>query len=178
MAADVRIVRLTGVGPGTETDITNSNTRLATDDNANPGDSYPIPIPAASVKRSFWCVTRLKAATTPAGTINNIQWYTDGVNSLGTGVTAFAGNSANYVRATGTIGDTGDELNPTNYSGLNSKTDMFSYTTGSPMSVAGSISNPSTLQFGNYVVLSIEVGSTAVAGVTPTETMTFRYDET
>jgi hypothetical protein len=55
--------------------------------------------------------------------------------------------------------------------------DAFSYTSGSPLSVTGSISNPSTGQFGDRVVYQIEVASTASPGATPTETITWKYDE-
>lgn len=56
-------------------------------------------------------------------------------------------------------------------------TSAFTYTSGSPLSVAGSINNPSTGVFGDPVQLQMSVASTATQGTTPSETLTFQYDE-
>jgi len=56
-------------------------------------------------------------------------------------------------------------------------TSAFTYTSGSPLSVSGSISNPSTGVFGDPVQLQMAVASTATQGTTPSETLTFAYDE-
>jgi len=179
MAATVTIRRLTGAGP-TSTDITSINTRAnAEDAHSTAGTTNPIQIPAAGTNYSYWVVTQLSADTTPAGTINNIKWYTDGGNGFGTGVTCKMNTATGYVQATGTPGTTGDILNTTNYSTLAGATsDSFSFTSGSPKSVTGSITNPSTGAFGDRAVYQIEVGTTAGPGATPQETFTFRYDET
>lgn len=179
MAATVLIRRLTGSGP-TATDITSINTRAnAEDAHSTAGTTNPIQIPAAGTNYSYWVVTRLDATVTPSGTINNIKWYTDGANGFGTGVTCKMNTATGYVQATGTAGTTGDVLNTTNYSTLAGATsDAFSFTSGSPKSVTGSISNPSTGQFGDRVVYQIEVDSTAGPGATPQETFTWKYDET
>lgn len=186
MAADVGIARKTGSGP-TSTRIDSGggsgSTRASTSDSPTPGTSNPIPIPAAGTTYSFWVVTQLNAYTTPTGTINNVKWYTDGTNSW-TGVTVEVGTCDSYTQATGTTGTGGDELTNTNYTGGTlSPTDpsadnAFGYSSGSPLSVSGSISNPSTGAIGDFVIYQLSVGTSATAGTLSAETFTFRYDET
>lgn len=181
MAATVTIRRWTGTsGSPTKTDITGINTRANADDtHTTAGTTNPIQIPTSGTNYSYWVSTRLSADTSPSGTINNIKWYTDGSNTLGTGVTCKASGSASaYTQATGTVGTTGNVLNSTNYTGVGTPVDAFTYTSGSPLSVTGSISNPSTGDFGNFVVYQIEVGTTAGPGATGSETFTWKYDET
>jgi len=178
MAATVLIRRLWGAGP-TATDITSGNNRASTYDDTAPGTSWPIPIPGSGSKFSYWVTTRLDATVTPAGTIDNIRWYTDGTNSYGTGVSYRVAECSYYIQATGTPGDTGTELTQGNHAGcLTDAVDGFTYTTGSPLAVDGSISNPSTGQFGNMVVAQIEVFAAAGAGEITDETMTYKFDET
>lgn len=179
MAATILIRRLTGAGP-TATDITSINTRAnAEDAHTTAGTSNPILIPAAGTNYSYWVVTRLDATVTPTGTVNNLKWYTDGGNGLGTGVTCRVGTATGYTQATGTAGTTGTELTVGNYATFTlGNSNAFTYTSGSPLSVTGSVSNPTTGQFGDRVVYQIEVGTTAAPGATGSETFTWRYDET
>lgn len=178
MAATVIINRLTGAGP-TETNITSINTRAnAEDAHSTAGTTNPIQIPAAGTNYSYWVTTRLTASTSPTSVINNIKWYTDGGNGLGTGVGMSVGTATGYVQATGTPGTTGTELTAGNYSGFTlGNADAFTYTSAAPLSVTGSISNPTTGAFGDRVVYQIKVGTTASPGATAQETLTFRYDE-
>jgi len=88
-----------------------------------------------------------------------------------------------YDQATGTTGTTGDQLTVANYG--NGSTDLdgapvdaFSKTSAAPLSVTGTISNPSTGNFGDLVVYQAEVINTASAGTSATETLTWQYDET
>jgi hypothetical protein len=177
MAATVTIRRWTGAGP-TKTDITSSLSRASTSDAFNPGTSDPIPIPGAGTNYSYWVVTRLSADTSPTGTINAIKWYADGANGFGTGVTATGNTATAYTQATGTQGTTGTQLTVGNYPTVTTPVDPFTFTSGSPKSVSGSISNPSTGDFGDFFVYQLAVGTTAVAGTTGTETFTWQYDET
>ncbi|KKN28240.1 hypothetical protein LCGC14_0856500 [marine sediment metagenome] len=186
MAATVTIRRHTGVGGSqTKTDITSGNTRASTSDAFNPGTSDPIPIPPSGSKYSYWVSTQLSADTTPAGTIDNIKWYSDGSNNFGTGVTvkgadASTGVDSGYRQAAGTPGDTGTELTQGNHTGLDSApVDVFGLTSGSPKALGGSIVNPSTGDFGDFFVYQIAVDNTASPGELPVdETFTFKYDET
>lgn len=180
MAATVTIRRWTGASGGpTKTDITSGSTRASTSDAPSPGTSDPIPVPNSGTNYSYWVSERLSADTTPAGSIDNLRFYTDGSNNWGTGVTAKAQTASSYVEATGTQGTTGTQLTQGNHAGLTAATvDPFGWTSGSPKTVTGSISNPSTGDFGHFVVWQAEVASTAGPGTAPTETFSWRYDET
>jgi hypothetical protein len=175
----VQIRRLTGAGP-TGTDITSINTRLnAEDAHSTAGTTNPILIPPSGTNYSYWCPTRLYYDSSGTGTINNIKWFTDGTNSLGTGVGLVVNTASGYVQATGTAGETGTELTTGNYATLaGAPSNAFAYNTGSPLSVTGSVTNPSSEYFGDLVVMQVTVGTTAGAGATTTETITWRYDST
>lgn len=181
MAATVTIRRWTGSsGAPTKTDITSINTRAnAEDTHTTAGTSNPIQVPAAGTNYSYWVSTQLSADTSPSGTINNLRWYTDGSNNFGTGVTCKVNTASAYVQATGTAGETGTQLTTGNHANLaGAPSDAFGYTSGSPLSVTGTISNPTTGDIGHQVVYQIEVGSTASPGATAQETFTWKYDET
>jgi hypothetical protein len=183
MAATVQIVRKTGAAPGSATDITSINTRAnAEDAHSVAGTTNPVRIPTAGTKYSYWVTTRLNVTVAPAGTIDNLRWFTDGANGFGTGVTgvgqaANVGADAGYRIATGTPGDTGTELTTGNHTGLTgAPVDLFTLTSGSPKSLVGSTSG--TGEFGDHWVYQIQVATTAAPGATPQETFTWRYDET
>jgi hypothetical protein len=178
MPATVQIVRLTGAGPSA-TDITGINTRAnAEDAHTTAGTSNPIQIPTSGTNYSYWVTTRLNCTVTPSSLINNIKWYTDGANGFGTGVTCKVNTASSYVQATGTPGTSGTQLTTGNHAGLaGTPVNAFTYTSGSPLSVTGSLSNPSTGQFGDRVVYQIEVDNTASPGATAQETFTWKYDE-
>lgn len=178
MAATVIINRLTGAGP-TLTDITGINTRAnAEDAHTTAGTSNSILVPAAGTNYSYWVCTRLQVTAITGGTVNNIKWYTDGVNSLGTGVTCKGNTATDYVQATGTAGTTGLQLTTGNYATLSgAPVDVFGHTSGSPKSVTGSTSSTSST-FADLFVYQIEVASTASSGATGSETFTYLYDDT
>lgn len=186
MVATVIIERLTGVGP-TRTDITAINTRANTIDSQTTNDTAnPIEIPSGGPNYSYWVNTQLNATVAPDNLIDNIEWFTDGVNSYGTGITLQVATAAlaSYTQATGTNGVTGILLDDTNYSGgtLTPATpgadNAFAFVTGTPLAVAGS--TVATGAFGDVVIFQVAVGSTATPGTKPAspETITWRYDET
>lgn len=184
MAATVQVNRITGASPGTNTDITSINTRANAFDTHSTNDTTnPIVVPTAGTNYSYWVTTRLNVIITPAGTINNLRWFTDGANNFGTGITckcakASTGADAGYRQATGTPG-TGTQLTLLNHDGLDeAPADAFGFTAGSPKLLNGSISNPSTGLFGDHVVYQTEIGPTAGPGPTTQETFTFQFDET
>lgn len=181
MAATVLIRRITGTTASqTADDITGINTRANAQDAHEVADvDNPVQKPTSGLKYSFWVSTRLDATVTPAGTIDNIRWFADGANGFGTGITCKGITATAYKQATGTPGDTGNQLNSTNYTTVTGATvDVFGHTSGSPKTVAGSINNPSTGQFGDLFVYQIEVSTAAGPGASNQETFTFRFDET
>lgn len=177
MPATVLIRRLTGAGP-TSTDITSINTRAnAEDAHTTAGTTNSILIPASGTNYSYWVNTRLDVTAITSGTVDNVKWFTDGTNSLGTGVTMAVGTANAYVQATGTAGTTGTQLTVGNYTGFTlGNANAFTYTTGSPLDVTGTTST--TGQFGDRVVYQINVATTAGSGATASETLTWRYDDT
>lgn len=175
----VQIHRLTGAGP-TGTDITGINTRAnAEDAHTTAGTSNPIRKPAAGTNYSYWVSTRLFFDSSGTGTINNIEWYSDGANGMGTGIGVIGNDASAYTQATGTPGETGDELTTVAYPGLSgAPVDVFSFTTGSPKSIPGDVTDPTDEYFANLFVYQVTVDDTASAGATNQETFTWRYDST
>lgn len=177
MAATVIINRLTGSGP-TLTNISGINSVAnAEDAHATGGVSNPVQIPLSGTNYSYWVTTRLQCTAAPSTSISNVKWFTDGTNSLGTGITCKVSTATAYTQASGTPGVTGLQLTTGNYPSLaGAPSNAFAYTAGSPLSVAASI-GPTTGEFGDRVVYQIEVASSASPGITPQETFTWRYDE-
>lgn len=181
MAAIIIINRKTGAGP-TNTAITSGNTRASASDNPYTTETAnPVPIPGAGTNYSYWVNTRLECTQAPTTSVNNLKWFTDGTDSTGTGVGINVATANTYGQASGTLGTTGDQLTVANYGDgiddLNgAPADAFTYTSGSPLSVTGSISG--TGEFGDLVVYQFTVGTSAAAGTTPAETFTWQYDET
>ena len=185
MAASVGILRITGAFAGqSTTDITGANTVANAQDVHEATatlSSNPVRIPSTGSNYSYWVTTRLTAYTAPAGTINNIRWYTDGADNFGTGVSTIAAQAQSYVQATGTAGTSGTLLTTGSHTGsLSTPATPFTYTQTSPLSVTGSFTYGQAVpnQFGNYVVYQLAVASTASPGATGQEIFTWLYDET
>ena len=188
MVATVVINRLTGpAGTIVETPITTLNTRANTADAHSTNDTAsPIEIPSAGTNYSYWVNTQLECTVAPDNLIDNLEWFTDGTNSYGTGITLQVAQAAraSYTQATGTGGQTGILLDDTNYSGgtLTPATpgadNAFAFVTGTPLAVTGSTTT--AVAFGNIVVYQVAVGTSATPGTKPAspETITWRYDET
>lgn len=177
--------------PGTSTDIDALGPpalRFKTADNATIDTVNPVPIPAAGTNYSFIKSIYVKCDVAPDTQIDNFRLYSDG-GGFGTGITTSvgdqfpvknSGSSSGYAVATGTIGTTGTEMTVNN-TDVTTKTDLFTFTSGSPMtgpsiSEAGSIINLAG-ETTNYVILQVAVGTTATPGNKTDETLTFLYDE-
>lgn len=189
MAATVLINRWTGANPGTPTDITGTSTRASSSDVASPGTADPVPIPGAGTNYSYWVSTRLQVTVAPAGTINNLRWFSDGTKGDGVdvwvgteckGADAALGGSPNfgYRIATGTQGTTGLQLTQGNHAGLDvAPVSVFTLNSAGPRTLAGTIT-ATTGHVGDFFVYQMEIGTTAVAGTRSSETFTWRFDET
>lgn len=235
MAANIEIRSFHGATPDAGTNIASGSIRFKTADNDTVDSNNPLAVPSSSTIYSFIKQFKFYAATTPSNTINNLRFYTDGANGLGTGVgvsgktfvsqvgTATAGTTttltnsgATFPTLTGYVleitagtqagtarrisSNTGtvitvasafpgtldatsvyrvwyiDPINnaQTLISGL---ADAFGWTSGAPLTVAGSITNPTTGTFGDGLLLQMSVASTAGQGTTASETLTWTYDE-
>ena len=180
----------TDAAPGTSQDtdaLGPPRMRFKTNDDATIDLIDPIPIPAAGTKYSYWKQIYLYCGTAPATQVDNVKFYTD-AGGFGTGVELKAGDEtpvhtsvsdAGYEVATGTPGDTGDEMVAA-HAGLTGSTDAFSFTSAAVKAItigeAGSIINFAG-EATNYLILQMEVISTASPGTLSSETLTFRYDE-
>lgn len=188
MAATVVINRWTGVSSNaTKTAIQGTTNRAGTADDPNPGTSYPIPVPASGVgtpNYSYWVCTRLAATSAPTTAIQNLYWYTDGANGMGTGIGLNVATASAYAQASGTQGTSGTVLSSSNYGGSwtyssSAANDAFTNWSsgGTKLTVPGSIGN-ATGDIGQFVVYQVSVASTAGPGTSNAETLTFQYDET
>ena len=193
MAADLSVYFDFGgsdTSPGTEQDtdaLGPPNIRFKTADDATIDTNNPIPIPAAGTKYSYWKQIYLYCDTAPSTKVDNVKLYSDG-GGFGTGITVKvgdetptknSGSNAGYEVATGTPGDTGDEMVAA-HAGLTGSTDLFTYTSVSPKTVSISETSSQIDAIGettNYVILQMEVISTASPGDLANETITFQYDE-
>jgi hypothetical protein len=175
----VQIHRLTGDGPS-GTDITDINTRAnAEDAHSTAGTDNPILIPSEGSNYSYWVNTRLYYDGQGTGTVNNIEWFSDGANGFGTGVTCVGNTATAYEQAVGTPGVTGTVLNTTNYEDLTgAPVDVFGHVTADAKSVTGSVTDPDDEYFANLFVYQMVIASNASAGPTNQETFTWRYDTT
>ena len=177
MAAVYTVERGTGAGPAW---ATVTNVRLHTDDTNNQDLTNPVPI-AGSLKRSYWANIRLEFSGT-FSQIDNIRHFSDGsidwtfgtsgalqVNSTPAGIA-----EGDYVQATGTPGDTGDEL-VANHANVSAKADIETYTTGAPATIdAGPYSSAGS---SNHIALQVDVDTDATLGLQGQETLTWRVDE-
>lgn len=192
-AATVLIKRVTGAsGSQTLNDITSANTTLNSFDAASDGTSHPVAIPGAGTNYSYWASVCLVCSVAPPTAINNIAVYSDGSDSLGTGigmnVATVAGTNGstttNYTQATGTPGTTGLEAGANYGHSITTPTNFFSYTSASPLSLSGTFTtgvdtaaNSAAGRFGDWLIEQLTVATTASAGVTTSETVTFVWDE-
>jgi hypothetical protein len=165
MAATVLIHSWHGSAPGSGSDITGADFRFGLTDGDALGTSSPVVVPAAGYAYSYVKNLRLYVSVTPASVIDNIKFYSDGV-AWGTGIQVMAKTAASYV----------DPIANAD-AALIGTTDAVTYTSASPLSVSGSLSNPNTGNLGDFVVLQARIASTAAPGIYTGRTYTFRYDE-
>ncbi len=181
----------TDTAPGTEQDVDAlgpPRIRFKTADDATIDTANPIPVPGAGTAYSYWKQMYLYCDNPDGNSIDNVKFFSDGTISWGTGVTLMvgdetptknSGSDAGYEVATGTPGTTGDEMVAA-HAGLTGSTDAAGLTSGSPLTVsiseAGSVINLAA-ETSDYVILQTNVATTAGAGLTNTETLTFQYDE-
>ena len=155
-----------GGNPDSGTDVAGGAIRFKQADNDTVDANNPIPIPGAGTAYSFLKQLRFYAASSPSNTINNLKFYTDGTNGLGTSTGLNAKQETAWTNPV-TLGA----------ADMTGGTDAFTYTSGAALTVTGTISNPTTGAFGNYVKLQMTVGTGAAQGTTSSETVTYSYDE-
>lgn len=170
MAATTAVYQYTGSGP-TGASITNLRYKTA-DDSSGTDTTYPLVKPSSGTNYSYVAWVALYVSVAPTTNITNIKWFSDG-GGFGTGLTLKGIMTNTYAQATGTAGTTGD-LSSTVYT---SGTDMFTYTTGSPLTVT-SHATTGTGRYSYYVASQLAMSTSVSAGTLTAETFTFRFDET
>jgi hypothetical protein len=134
-------------------------------DNDTADTNNRMPIPASGTEYSYVKHTALRATTSPTALIDTCRFYGDG--ALPTGVGVYVNDHA-YTDPTSNV-DAALGSYSSNYA---------SYTSSAKLTIAGSISNPSTGKiFTNYLQWQMGIGSTAAAGVMTAETATYEYLE-
>ena len=182
MVATVHIANYTGTGEGASTQVTSASVTVGTSDHATQASA--IPIPTSGSNHSYWTHSALVATVAADNAINNLKWYMDGTNSLGTGVTAIVTTACRYAQATGTAGSSGALLALANHASLTgcpatgATSDMFLYTSVCPLTLSGSLAATTGSIGDRFVVFQLSVISTATAGNSSQEVVTFTYDET
>lgn len=161
MAATVTIVEKNGAG-GTPTDKTSGTVRFKNADNSTVDLLNPMVKPGAGSDWSFekWLRLNFAGSYTQA---TNLRCYSDGSSGLGAGINVWAKAVATYATPAEGTASTG-------YANL------FTYTSGAPLSLgAGPVTGVG--EKGDHLVMLCEVTSSAAGGLTPSETITFAWDE-
>ena len=143
-------------------------TNLITDD--------PVKTPASGTNYSYWAPIRLFSEV--AGDVLSMEAFSDGANSLGTGVGLLGAIANDYAEPTGSPGTTGTQLTVANYG--DGATDLeeapatvFDWVTGTRKTIDGSTVVAGDV--GHFLVLQLSVGTTAVGGATAEEELTFVF---
>lgn len=131
--------------------------------------SDPLVVPGAGTAYSYVKKLRAYMDAPPNTNITNLRWYSDGSNGFGTGIGVTAKN----------IGTTFGTHYATAMSG---GSDLFGYTSGSPLDGDGTDTSPfvpadDNTYVGDMIELQMTVASTASNGALSAESLTFAYDE-
>lgn len=161
-----------------------TNFRFKDADNNTQDLNNPIVIPAAGSVKSRWKHTFIRCTTAPDTQVDGVVFYTT-TNPYPTGITLLVGNETPTKNSGATTGydpsDVSDEV-MTNHVDITGSTDVAAnYTsTGTAKSIsiseAGSVIN-AIGETCNYIVLQLQVASTATSGTMPAETLRAEYNE-
>lgn len=162
MPATVQIIEKNGAG-GTATDKTSGSVRLKKADNSTVDLINPLVKPTAGSDFSFEKWLRLNVTGGTFVQMTNLKFYTDGSSGLGTGVSLWAKAVAAYATPAQGASNVG-------------YANAFTLTSGAPLNLgAGPFTG--TGEKGDHVVLLGEIATTVAGGLTPSETLTFAWDE-
>jgi hypothetical protein len=174
--------------PGTSTDVDAlgpPTIRFKNADDATIDTNNKLVVPGAGTKYSYWKHLYLKCSNADSHTINNVAVYSDGSNSLGTGIDCVIGlqfPTKNSGASTGYEVAGADEELAAGHGGITSVASIFNYTAGEAndldvsISESGSVINAAN-ETTNYILMQMTVASTASPGDLTDETATWSYDE-
>jgi hypothetical protein len=166
---------LTGLGPPT---LKFKNADNPTIDN---NDKPTIPSGATIYSFAKWLFFKC-TANADTHTINNLKLYSDGTNSLGTGLDVKVGlqfpTHGVGVTTGYEVSDNANEM--VAETALTSSATIFNYNSGAGLTItiseAGSVINAAN-ETSNYFVLQCEYANTTSPGATVNEVGTISYDE-
>jgi len=176
MAAAFDVYIDTGVGPSGAT-ATNIRFNEADDNDQDTGN--PCIIPGAGTEYSYWKHVYLQCTTGPSVQCDNFKFYSDGA-AMDTGTlikiaTNEVLNDGEYDQADGT-----NEM-VANHTGVTTSADVNNYTSGGSQLaltvVPGDNIIDAVSEETHYMVLQLEVASTASPGQMTSKTLTVQYDE-
>ena len=165
-----------GATPTGET-LTNLRFNEADDNDQDTGN--PCVIPGAGTEYSYWKHVYLRCTTAPSVQCNNFKFYSDGA-AMDTGTlikiaTNTVANDTDYDQADGT-----DEM-VANHTGVTASADVNNYTSGGTQLSIGVVPGDDIIdaisEETDYMVLQLEVSSTASPGQMTSKTLTVQYDE-
>ena len=165
------------------------NIRFKTADDATIDSNNPIPIPDTGSNYSFWKHLCFKSVVAPGTQIDNFLIWTGG-SGFGTGINVNIGSpdcyntvtdvGSEYEVATGTVGTSGNAM-ISEHSIITAQTDLFAITSAGkwgPIAIneASNVIDASGERT-DYIVLQMDVASTASAGNLDDATIWWSYDE-
>jgi len=167
MSANIELHEMTALAAGS--DKTSGTVRFKNADNSTVDTADPLVVPAAGVDYSYTKQLRAYMEAPPVSSVSNLQWYTDGANGFGTGISVNAKNAGiTWAANVQTL--------------LAGTADLFSYTSGSPLDGDGTDTGPflpgdDDSYIGDLIVLQMAVSSLATNGIKPAESLTLSFDE-
>lgn len=173
MVATVVLNELNGAGE-TKTQKQGGTIRFKNADNATVDLNNPLIVPGAGQEYSFEKWVRAEITGGTFTELSNLRAYSDGANGFGTGVKLWYAVDSAY--STPVVPSEAQDPPQHDAVGM---TDFFSATSGAPIDVSVTDAGPwtATGNIGDYLVLVMEVEPTATQGITPTEALTFAWDE-
>jgi hypothetical protein len=151
---------------------------FCSDDNVAPGNEHPLVKPGAGLtNRSFAKTLGFGFSTGPAVSCSDVQLYSDGAIGW-TGCTLYIGDQlpSTYVQATGSVGNSGNDMTAV-YSGvITSKTSFATYTSASPKTIT-MIKTSGTGIYTRFFIMQVDIADSAVVGVLGSEAISVKWLE-
>lgn len=181
MAATVKVYVWMGTAPGSGTAVESPNDviRHKLIDNNLKNTDNPCVRPNSGYHYSFKKSVVLYAEVEPVVSISNCTIYTDGANPW-TDCDLFVGDQQTDTYEQGIIdsgdAESGQEL--TEYGQISSVTDIFSYVSGSSLTLDLSSSwDNTTGRITKFLCMQVRLGTSTTGGMQDAETLTFTFDE-
>jgi hypothetical protein len=169
-------------GAASQTDKTSGTVRFKNANNSTVDLVNPLVVPGAGQEYSFEKWLRLQITDAGGFTqLSDLEVYTDGAGFTETGIKAWYATESTFQDPV--VPDESQDPpffnGPSTGSPGNAMADLFGLTSGSPASLgAGPFTDGSPAEhIGSWIVMVLEVETTASAGVLAAETLTFAYSE-